>query len=92
MAAKEGVPVVPITIIGTGKLMSKGLDHILRCGSIKMVVHPPIRSKNANELCEQSRKVIAETLVKHGLPVQDPIELTEKKRKDMLGEVSLTRI
>lgn len=75
MAAKEGVPVVPITLIGTGNLiprfMPKSLESMLRSGTIKMVVHPPIHSTNATELCEQSRKVIAETLVKHGLPVHD---------------------
>lgn len=69
MAAKGGVPVVPITLIGSGKLMPNGLEYTLRPGVVKMIVHPAIRSKNADELCDQSRKVIAETLIKHGLPV-----------------------
>ena len=69
MAAKGGVPVVPITLIGSGKLMPNGLEYTLRPGVIKMVVLPPIRSNNADELCNESRKVIAETLIKHGLPV-----------------------
>ncbi|KAG0584163.1 hypothetical protein KC19_3G189900 [Ceratodon purpureus] len=69
VAAKAGVPVVPITLIGSGKLMPNGLEYTLRPGVIKMIVHPPIRSKNADELCNESRKVIAETLIKHGLPV-----------------------
>lgn len=69
VAAKGGVPVVPITLIGSGKLMPNGLEYTLRPGVVKMIVHPAIRSKNADELCDQSRKVIAETLIKHGLPV-----------------------
>lgn len=69
MAVKGGVPVVPITMIGSGKLMPNGLEYTLRPGVIKMIVHPPIRGSNADELCDQSRKVIADTLIKHGLPV-----------------------
>ena len=34
-------------------------------GGIKVVVHPPIRSTDANELCEKSFKTIKETLVQY---------------------------
>ena len=69
VAAKGGVPVVPISLIGSGKLMPNGLEGTLRPGKIKVVVHPPLRGSSADQLCEDSRKIIAETLTKHGLPV-----------------------
>lgn len=69
MAAKGGVPVVPISLIGTGKLMPNGLEGTLRPGGVKIFIHPTLRSSSADQLCDESRAVIAKTLVEHGLPV-----------------------
>lgn len=80
IAAKAGVPVVPITLLGTGTLMPNGqegtlfgrdaLDEAFGVGSVRVVVHPPIVSKDADELCNKSREIIAKTLKENGLAVQ----------------------
>jgi 1-acyl-sn-glycerol-3-phosphate acyltransferase len=69
VAAKGGVPVVPISLIGTGNLMPNGLEWSLRPGCVKVVIHRPLQGSNADQLCEESRAVIADSLVKHGLSV-----------------------
>ncbi|KAH9317578.1 hypothetical protein KI387_019347, partial [Taxus chinensis] len=55
VAAKARVPVVPITLIGTGKIMPNGMEGSLRPGSIKMIVHQPIEGTNADELSDKAR-------------------------------------
>lgn len=62
IAAKVGVPVVPITLIGTGKIMPPGMEGILNTGSVKVVIHPPIEGNNADALCTEARNVIAHEL------------------------------
>lgn len=69
IAAKAQVPVVPISLIGTGKLMPNGLEGMLRPGSVKVIIHPPIQGSNPDELCEQSRNIISKSLLQHGLEV-----------------------
>ncbi|CAM6065575.1 unnamed protein product [Sphagnum tenellum] len=69
VAAKGGVPVVPISLIGTGNLMPNGLEWSLRPGCVKVVIHHPLQGSNADQLCEESRAVIADTLVKYGLSI-----------------------
>ena len=64
VAAKEKVPVVPITLVNTGGVMRNGKEWMMRSGDIKVVVHPRIApSENADDLCEKSEKVIKECLV-----------------------------
>ena len=64
VAAKEKVPVVPITLVNTGGVMRNGKEWMMRGGDIKVVVHPRIApSENADDLCEKSEKVIKECLV-----------------------------
>ena len=50
--------------------MPNGCEGTLRPGTVKVIVHPPIRGTNAEELCEQSSAVIAKSLVQHGLGVR----------------------
>lgn len=69
MAAKTGVPVVPITLMGTGKIMPPGKEGIVNSGSVKVVIHKPIDGKNAEELCDEARDTIAQTLLLHGYGV-----------------------
>ncbi|MCO5597859.1 hypothetical protein L7F22_051944 [Adiantum nelumboides] len=69
LAAKAQVPVVPISLIGTGKLMPNGLEGSLRPGAVKVIIHPPLRGSNPDELCELSRNVISKSLLQHGLEV-----------------------
>ncbi|XP_057828882.2 1-acyl-sn-glycerol-3-phosphate acyltransferase BAT2, chloroplastic isoform X1 [Cryptomeria japonica] len=66
MAAKARVPVVPITLIGTGEIMPNGMEGTLRPGSIKIIVNQPIEGTNADELSNKARSVIAQQLVMHG--------------------------
>jgi len=64
VAAKEKVPIVPITIVNAGGIMRNGKEWMLRKGEIKVIVHPRIEaSENADELCQKSEKVIKEALV-----------------------------
>ena len=69
IAAKEHVPVVPICLIGTGNLMPNGCEGTLRTGTVKIIIHPPIRGTNADELCKESSRVISKSLSQHGLGV-----------------------
>jgi 1-acyl-sn-glycerol-3-phosphate acyltransferase len=63
VAVKTGSPVVPITLVGTGKLMPNGQESRLYGGrGVKIIVHPRIQSKNADEMCDLARKAIASRL------------------------------
>ncbi|XP_020248195.1 1-acyl-sn-glycerol-3-phosphate acyltransferase 1, chloroplastic [Asparagus officinalis] len=71
VAVKTGVPVVPITLLGTGNLMPSGKESVLNSGSVKVIMHKPIRGTNADALCSEARNVIADTLVLHGYGVHN---------------------
>ena len=62
VAAKAKVPVVPITLIGTGELMPNGSEGTLKFGEVRVIVHPPIEGKDADELAKQARAAIAAPL------------------------------
>lgn len=63
VAVKAGVPVVPITLIGTGALMPNGQEQKLYSGNaVRIVVHPPITSTDANTLMKDVRAAIASKL------------------------------
>ncbi|KAL8497588.1 hypothetical protein ACS0TY_021070 [Phlomoides rotata] len=64
VAAKTGVPIVPITLIGAGKIMPPGMEGRLNPGSVKVVVHPPFVGNNAEELCNEARNVIGQELAR----------------------------
>ncbi|KAL1817717.1 hypothetical protein ACET3Z_020291 [Daucus carota] len=66
IASKCGVAVVPITLIGTGKIMPVGMESRLYPGSIKVVIQKPIYGNNTEALCNEARNIIAETLVNDG--------------------------
>ena len=61
IAHKANVPVIPITLIGTGRLMPNGQEGRLYWGSgVKIVVHPRIEPGTpADRLTDQARKTIA---------------------------------
>ncbi|KAJ3689231.1 hypothetical protein LUZ61_018395 [Rhynchospora tenuis] len=69
VAAKTGAPIVPITLLGTGKLMPAGKEGIINSGSVKIIIHKPIEGTNAEALCNEARNVIAESLLMHGYGV-----------------------
>ncbi|GER43343.1 1-acyl-sn-glycerol-3-phosphate acyltransferase [Striga asiatica] len=62
VASKTGVPVIPITLIGTGDIMPAGREGILNPGSVKVIVHPPIGGNNPDELSIVARNKIAGAL------------------------------
>jgi 1-acyl-sn-glycerol-3-phosphate acyltransferase len=63
VAAKENVPVIPITLVGAHEAMASGKEYELHNGGIKVIIHPRIQSTNADELCDQAEKIIKEALV-----------------------------
>jgi 1-acyl-sn-glycerol-3-phosphate acyltransferase len=72
IALRAGVPIVPVTIIGTSKLLPKG-SLAPRPGRVDVVIGKPIDTKQYNEkqlpeLIAVTHKVIEETL-KAGWPV-----------------------
>ncbi|CAL9154114.1 unnamed protein product [Musa hybrid cultivar] len=69
VASKTGVPVVPITLMGTGKVMPAGEECMINSGSVKVVIHKPLDGKDADKLCNEARDSIAQTLLLHGYGV-----------------------
>jgi len=63
VAAKENVPVIPVTIVGAHEAMASGKEYELHNAGIKVIVHPRIQSTDADELCARSEKIIKEALV-----------------------------
>lgn len=66
IALRAGVPIVPVTIIGTSKLLPKG-SLAPRPGRVDVIIGEPINTAKYNErqlqeLIEVTRGVIAETL------------------------------
>lgn len=66
IAAKTRVPVVPITLIGTGKIMPAGMEGIVNSGSVKVVIHKPIEGSDPEQLCNEARNIIADALNPEG--------------------------
>lgn len=62
MAAKAKVPVVPITMIGTGRLMPNKQESRMFPGNVRMVVHPIIEPQSADKMLEQARNSIQGSL------------------------------
>ncbi|KAF5766313.1 putative 1-acylglycerol-3-phosphate O-acyltransferase [Helianthus annuus] len=66
IAAKTGVPVVPITLVGTGKIMPAGMEGILNPGSVKIIIHQPVQGDNPDTLCNEAVDVISNELICQG--------------------------
>ncbi|KAI4344289.1 hypothetical protein L6164_011535 [Bauhinia variegata] len=62
IAAKTNVPVVPITLVGTGQIMPAGREDIVNTGSVRVVIHKPINGNDPNFLSEEARNTIASVL------------------------------
>ncbi|XP_058723001.1 1-acyl-sn-glycerol-3-phosphate acyltransferase BAT2, chloroplastic-like [Vicia villosa] len=62
IAAKTKVPVVPITLIGTGQIMPAGRESIVNTGFVKVVIHKPIDGNDPDMLCKEARNKIASVL------------------------------
>ena len=62
VASKAKVPVVPVTLVGTGKLMPNGQEGRMYGGPVKMVVHDAIQPGKPEEMMDAARKSIASGL------------------------------
>lgn len=71
LAASTGVPIIPITFIGTNKLLPKG-SLVPDVAKVEVIVHKPINStgKTDDELMSEARSVIRAALppAQQGLP------------------------
>ncbi|KAL0340041.1 UNVERIFIED_CONTAM: 1-acyl-sn-glycerol-3-phosphate acyltransferase BAT2, chloroplastic [Sesamum radiatum] len=66
VAAKTGVPVIPITLIGTGEIMPAGMEGRLSPGSVKVIVHSSLVGNKPDTLCNKARNIIAKELIRQG--------------------------
>ena len=62
VAAKAGVPVVPITLIGTGRKMPNKQESRLFPGNVKVVIHPAVAPGTADKMLEQARQAVLSQL------------------------------
>lgn len=62
VAAKAGVPVVPVTLLGTGDLMPNKREYLLYPGRVKVIIHPQVPAGNADDMMDAAFKVIASSL------------------------------
>nr|AUS84463.1 lysophosphatidic acid acyltransferase [Ettlia oleoabundans] len=62
VAAKAKVPVVPITLIGTGDLMPNTQEYLLFPGKVKLVIHPAIVPKDAATMAAEAYAAISSSL------------------------------
>ena len=62
IAARAKVPIVPVTLVGTGKLMPNGNEGKLYNGSVTMIVHPAVQPKKADDMLLEVRAAIASRL------------------------------
>uniref|UniRef100_A0A383WDN4 1-acyl-sn-glycerol-3-phosphate acyltransferase n=1 Tax=Tetradesmus obliquus TaxID=3088 RepID=A0A383WDN4_TETOB len=64
VAVKAGVPVVPITLVGTGDIMPSGREGQMYAGRVTIVVHPmiPAKGMDADKVCAEARKAVASAL------------------------------
>ncbi|PPS04200.1 hypothetical protein GOBAR_AA16444 [Gossypium barbadense] len=66
VAAKTRVPVVPITLIGTGGIMPAGMEGVVNSGSVKVIIHKPIKETDPEILRQIARNTILDTLKLRG--------------------------
>jgi 1-acyl-sn-glycerol-3-phosphate acyltransferase len=69
VAAKAKVPVVPITLIGTGDLMPNKKEGFLYPGKVRVVIHPAIQPGDADGMMHEAFKEIASALAPERLAV-----------------------
>lgn len=75
LAIDLGLPILPITIIGTNKILPTGTLDI-RPGKVKMIIHPPIGIQNYSEdrireLMDIARKIISGPLEPEQIAITD---------------------
>ena len=66
VAAKTEVPIIPMTLIGTGKIMPAGMEGIINPGSVKVFIHKPIEGSDPEILHQVARNTILDALKRQG--------------------------
>jgi 1-acyl-sn-glycerol-3-phosphate acyltransferase len=79
LAQKAGVPIVPITIIGSHRVLKKD-SLVFHAGTVEVIIDPPLTtdgytSRTLPELMHKTRAIIAEHLVQTSAPADKPYEL-----------------
>lgn len=75
LALDEGVPIVPLTITGTGDMMPPRHETELELGEVHIVVHPPIMIRpedTVTTLRDRTRAAITSALPPHLQPDTNP--------------------
>ena len=63
VAARAGVPVVPVTLLGTAGVMPNGREGEMYGGRVRIVVHPPVPpQRDAGAMAEAARRAVASAL------------------------------
>ena len=62
VAAKAKVPVVPITMVGTGNMMPNKQEFKLFPGGVRIIVHPRIHPGSADAMLDQAFQSVAGSL------------------------------
>jgi len=71
IAAKEKVPVVPITIDGAGPIMPNQREGEMWPGRVVLTIHPPLLGGTDQELCDAAQQLIASGLPERLRPDPD---------------------
>ena len=53
------VPVVPITLLGTGAIMPSQQEHKMYPGHVHVIIHPPVQPAAADAMLQAARQAIA---------------------------------
>lgn len=62
VASKAKVPVIPITLIGTGDLMPNAKEYMLYPGRVEVVIHKPVPAGTADDMMDAAYTAIAGAL------------------------------
>jgi 1-acyl-sn-glycerol-3-phosphate acyltransferase len=62
VASKAKVPVVPITLLGTGDLMPNKREYLLFPGKVQVIVHPAVPPQDPDSMMEAAYAAVASAL------------------------------
>lgn len=56
------VPVVPITLLGTGDIMPSQQELKMYPGHVRVIIHPRVQPKQADSMLQEARGAVAAAL------------------------------
>lgn len=71
VAAKAKVPVVPITLLGTGDLMPNSKEYLLYPGKVEVIIHPAVAPSDADTMMTSAYKAVASSLDPSKIATED---------------------